>query len=136
MVPVSCWKIIKGKEYILVFFKTIHCLFILVFIGIYKVIIGFKCIFFGLCHIHLFYMCFGFGFGLYAFGHFIQYISGLMNPAALLSCLGIYFSQGTPETHGSVSYCKAGAHLKSSALKIKEHLFPTYGTFPVTVTYC
>jgi len=54
MAPVCCREIIEGKEYFLVLNQALHCVWILVFIGVYKVIIDPQRILFGLCRIHLF----------------------------------------------------------------------------------
>nr|VFK03918.1 MAG: hypothetical protein BECKH772A_GA0070896_103652 [Candidatus Kentron sp. H] len=94
MLPMVCRKIIESEHRIPVFCQTISRFRIL---GI----IGFNCIFLGICHIDIVNSLFC--FRLNVLWKLIQNISCLMNPTPLIPAIRKDFSNSRPETERSVA---------------------------------
>jgi hypothetical protein len=59
-------------------------------------------------------------FALNAFGHFIQNIGGLMDPATLLGDWTVFFLQRNPEAQRSVTDSQFGRGQQTQALELPK----------------
>ena len=92
MDPVFGREVIEGKDHVPIFYETVAGLLELFFVDGKERVVSNQGLFLCLHVMDLFL-----GLGLDALGHLIQDVHGLVNPAALLLCLGVYFPEGSPE---------------------------------------
>jgi len=65
--------------------------------------------------------------------HLVEDVRRLVDPAALLSCVGVYFSKSRPEAKAPVADGETGPGGETSFLEVREELHPGELALPVSV---
>src|ERR1700741_1196438 len=73
------------------------------------------------------------GFRLLALRQLVQYVGGLVHPAALAAGLRPYFLDRMPEAEGAIGDRELGRHRKPAPLQIEQQFFPGLRTLAHTV---
>ena len=71
-------------------------------------------------------------FGLRSFGLRVENIFCFVYPAALMTCLRIYFIHGSPKPHGSITNSQLG-NFHTTAFEFQQYLSPTLSGLSYTI---
>ena len=68
--------------------------------------------------------------GLDGFGHLVEHVGGLVNPAALMPCAGVNLLDGLPEAERAVPDRQFGRDGQAVAFHLDEQFAPALGALP------
>ena len=122
--PMLCWEVEEGHEFLTIFLQAHSGLGVLCLIDFDEQIESFPRIFFGLSLPNVVYR--GLGLRLRQLGKAVQHIHRFMLPAALPAGRGVNLIHGRPEAHGTVPNGQIWG-IPSPAFEVEKNLAPALG---------